>query len=79
MEKALPKSLWRFYFQYAARPMLWFLLAWAILFIVCDIASSTWWPISQQKIVALFEDGIAGLFQVRVMDNWYYHLGVFSV
>ncbi|MBR4475672.1 MAG: ABC transporter ATP-binding protein [Alphaproteobacteria bacterium] len=60
MEKALPKSLWRFYFQYAARPMLWFLLAWAILFIVCDIASSTWWPISQQKIVALFEDGIAG-------------------
>ena len=60
MEKALPKSLWRFYFRYAARPMLWFLIAWAILFIVCDIASSTWWPISQQKIVALFEDGITG-------------------
>ena len=60
MEKALPKSLWRFYFRYAARPMLWFIIAWALLTIVWDIGNSTWWPISQQKIVALFENGIVG-------------------
>ena len=60
MTKQLPKSLWRFYFRYAAKPMLWFIIAWALLAIVWDIGNSTWWPISQQKIVALFENGIGG-------------------
>ena len=56
----LPKSLWKFYFKYAAKPMRWLLVTWALLFIVWDIANSTWWPMSQQKIVALFENGIGG-------------------
>ena len=58
--QVLPKSLWRFYFIYAAKPMLWFLIAWAFLAIVWDIGNSTWWPMSQQKIVALFENGVGG-------------------
>ncbi len=59
-EQALPKSLWRFYVRYAAKPMMWFLIAWMFLFISWDIANSTWWPMSQQKIVALFENGVTG-------------------
>ena len=59
-ELILPKSLWRFYFKYAVKPMLWFLVAWAFLAIVWDIGNSTWWPMSQQKIVALFENGVGG-------------------
>ena len=60
IKQVLPKSLWRFYFIYAAKPMLRFIIAWAFLAIVWDIGNSTWWPMSQQKIVALFENGIAG-------------------
>ena len=60
MATKLPKSLWGFYFKYAMRPMCWYIGAWAILFIVWDIANSTWWPTSQRKIVALFESGVAG-------------------
>lgn len=59
-EFALPKSLWKFYLKYAARPILKLIIPWMILFIVWDIANSTWWPISQQKIVALFENGVIG-------------------
>lgn len=58
--QTLPKSLWKFYFQYAAKPMIWFLGAWAFLAIVWDIGNSTWWPMSQRKIVELFENGITG-------------------
>ncbi|MBP5707550.1 MAG: ABC transporter ATP-binding protein [Alphaproteobacteria bacterium] len=60
MTNQLPKSLWRFYFRYAAKPILGLIVAWALLAIVWDIGNSTWWPISQQKIVALFENGVGG-------------------
>lgn len=53
---ALPKSLWKFYFKYAARGYLWLLVVWA-LFAMVGAADRVLQPIMQGWVVGLFETG----------------------
>lgn len=53
---ALPKSLWKFYFKYAARGYLWLLVVWA-LFAMVSAADRVLQPIMQGWVVGLFETG----------------------
>lgn len=52
----LPKSLWKFYFKYAARGYLWLLVVWA-LFAMVGAADRVLQPIMQGWVVGLFETG----------------------
>lgn len=54
---ALPKSLWKFYFKYAARGYLWLLVVWA-LFAMVGAADRVLQPIMQGWVVGLFETGV---------------------
>ena len=53
-----PKTLLGFYFKYGFKPLWKILSIWFVLFIIFDLLVSTWWPISQKKIIALFESQI---------------------
>ena len=50
----LPKSLWRFYFKYAARGHWPILGLWALVFIISGL-NDLFWPISQRWTIAIFE------------------------
>lgn len=56
LRTALPKSLWKFYFKYAARGYLWLLVVWA-LFAMVGAADRVLQPIMQGWVVGLFETG----------------------
>jgi len=56
-ESGLPKSLWTFYFKYAARGYWWLLGAWAIVGIIAA-ADRVLQPIMQGWVVSLFETDI---------------------
>ena len=51
-----PKTLLGFYFKFGFKPLWKILTGWFILFTIYDISNSTWWPIAQKKIIALFEN-----------------------
>jgi ABC-type multidrug transport system fused ATPase/permease subunit len=53
-----PKTLLGFYFKFGFKPLWKILTGWFLLFVVYDLINSTWYPISQQKIIALFENQI---------------------
>lgn len=56
--KNLPKTLFGFYFKFGFKPLWKILTGWFLLFIIYDLCNSTWWPIAQKKIIALFENPI---------------------
>lgn len=53
-----PKTLLGFYFKFGFKPLWKILTGWFLLFIFFDLCSSTWWPIAQKKIIALFENQV---------------------
>lgn len=53
-EKTLPKSLWGFYFKYAARNHWGLLVAWALAF-MCVMAEGVLFPNFQRMFISLFE------------------------
>ncbi|MBD5400692.1 ABC transporter ATP-binding protein, partial [bacterium] len=62
MSNTLPKSLWKFYFKYAARGHWGILIAWAIIQVWVN-SGMVWFPMMQRWFVALFErpaDSAAG-------------------
>lgn len=78
--QTLPRSLFRFYLKYISKGLLGFIAFWAILAIFNDIIDSTWWPMSQRKLVALFENGIVGHdFFEYGLHTILYIIGVFLV
>ncbi len=55
--KKFPKSLFRFYVEYAFKPFAWSVSVFIILFLFTRIADGVFWPTAQKWIVGLFEGG----------------------
>ncbi len=61
-ESGLPKSLWKFYVNYAARGHWWLLGGWTVVQIWVN-SGIIWAPMMQRWFVALFENGVSGVPQ----------------